>query len=335
MRLLENQSTKHQPCNRISQTTGKLRVNLDSIPNSRSELTGHGEAQMSRSQEACENSNSPSTPQKSNDASRNVILFANDRCTIKFDMKLTLNELESYYASFIEHNIPSNSKLPLKSSQTPTDDSQTNFPILARALSELDASSIQTMPAGAANDMRLFGHHATSEGEHAEGRNLEGINEEANEEPTGANAAETTRYRCSFAGCNKEYRNNWYLEQHEKEHGGVKPYKCPECNKDFYRETRLLRHIDGHNKPFKCDTCGQVFGRNDLLIDHKNTHLAQMPFNCEHCNKSYPSSKSLHYHMQSIHHPESHIKCPFCTISFPFNCKLKRHINLMHPGNQN
>ena len=136
-----------------------------------------GEDQVS-SQETFENLNSLSTPRASNYAKRNVILFGNDRSTKEFDMKFPLSELQSYYSSFIQHNIRRNSTLALKSSHDPTDDFHNNLPNLARASSELDPSSKLTMPK-ASHDISFVCNNAAREVDHGEVRNLERINEES------------------------------------------------------------------------------------------------------------------------------------------------------------
>ncbi|XP_062847714.1 zinc finger protein 14 [Trichomycterus rosablanca] len=134
-------------------------------------------------------------------------------------------------------------------------------------------------------------------------------------------------YQCHV--CKKSFRFSSYLQQHLIIHSGKKPYKCPDCGKDFaflqnmkthqrlhqqkpFRctqcrkgysdESQLQRHMLCHSgeKPYKCNLCNKSFGLAYLLRDHLNTHTGERPHRCQECHKSFPWLSSLLVH-QKIH----------------------------------
>ncbi|KAF7708145.1 uncharacterized protein zgc:66448 isoform X1 [Silurus meridionalis] len=134
-------------------------------------------------------------------------------------------------------------------------------------------------------------------------------------------------YQCHV--CKKSFRFSSYLQQHLIIHSGKKPYKCPDCGKDFaflqnmkthqrlhqqkpFRctqcrkgysdESQLQRHMLCHSgdKPHKCHICNKSFGLAYLLRDHLNTHTGERPHRCQECHKSFPWLSSLLVH-QKIH----------------------------------
>jgi uncharacterized Zn-finger protein len=60
-----------------------------------------------------------------------------------------------------------------------------------------------------------------------------------------------------------------YLEAHENEHKGHRPYICDTCGKSFASNGMLRSHKFAHApKIFKCDCCDQAFPRKNTLMVH-------------------------------------------------------------------
>lgn len=77
--------------------------------------------------------------------------------------------------------------------------------------------------------------------------------------------------------CNKSFYKQSRLEKHMKVHLKVKKesHKCEVCKKMFLKISGLNRHMANHDaesKPFECSECFQRFKREGLLLRHKAVH---------------------------------------------------------------
>lgn len=61
----------------------------------------------------------------------------------------------------------------------------------------------------------------------------------------------------------------------------VQTHACEVCQKEFSKESKLIRHMTVHDatrKPFECDICKKRFLRIDLLTRHMVIHTARLNF---------------------------------------------------------
>ncbi|XP_022907040.2 zinc finger protein OZF-like isoform X1 [Onthophagus taurus] len=81
----------------------------------------------------------------------------------------------------------------------------------------------------------------------------------------------TKKHFCQ--NCNKSYSNLVDLKVHERVHNSAveipKPFACHKCNRSFFLQCRLLKHMRVHEKPFSCDECERSFFKPENLQKHK------------------------------------------------------------------
>ncbi|XP_012996247.1 zinc finger protein 621 isoform X2 [Cavia porcellus] len=116
--------------------------------------------------------------------------------------------------------------------------------------------------------------------------------------------------------------------------GGMKFYRCAQCEKLFRYNSKLLRHQMSHSgeKPFACKECGKAFkSRYDCSVHEKN-HAGQGPYGCAVCGRALSSSTALIQHRR-VHTGEKPYTCPQCGRAFRWSAAFLQHRRL-HTGEQ-
>ncbi|XP_019742148.1 zinc finger protein 37 homolog [Hippocampus comes] len=109
-------------------------------------------------------------------------------------------------------------------------------------------------------------------------------------------------------------------------------WKCSQCDKVFFNQTHLNRHMGWHTgeRPFMCSDCGQAFFKEPHLTTHRRTHTGEKPFSCSVCSKSFSVRFGLTQHMRT-HNQEKPFRCSVCDKRFAYPVSLMRHAST-HTG---
>lgn len=147
--------------------------------------------------------------------------------------------------------------------------------------------------------------------------------------------------------CNQcDYKSNYKANlkkhiRHIHEQRGERSIKCLECDKMFFTEDNMRRHLKLHSeeRPYKCDKadCDKAFKTMNGLKLHIVSHQTDRPFPCdfEGCEKSFKTKRSLVLHLNETHqNAPRNYKCTEegCEMAFYKKSHLDRHSDA-HKGN--
>lgn len=89
------------------------------------------------------------------------------------------------------------------------------------------------------------------------------------------------KYQCNFEGCNKAFRYQHHLVNHERTHTQSSPFQCDQCSSSFRQKYALTLHQRKHSKMFlECSRCKSQFVMQSQLNKHEQ-------FNCDGVFRPY------------------------------------------------
>ncbi|XP_017006228.2 gastrula zinc finger protein XlCGF46.1 [Drosophila takahashii] len=104
--------------------------------------------------------------------------------------------------------------------------------------------------------------------------------------------------------CGKVFAIAKALEIHKRYHNRDFPYACDLCDRRFAQRSHLTVHqqVKHTGSRFICEfpDCQKSFTSSSSLRNHECTHTA-MPFECSHCQQSFPARNKLRVHLERKH----------------------------------
>uniref|UniRef100_A0A8D2J4H3 C2H2-type domain-containing protein n=1 Tax=Varanus komodoensis TaxID=61221 RepID=A0A8D2J4H3_VARKO len=129
-------------------------------------------------------------------------------------------------------------------------------------------------------------------------------------------------YKCPL--CDKEFFRAANLRMHKLTHSTDRPHKCPVCNKGF------IRTADVCLKCYLCAICNKAFRKANLLSKHKVIHRQEKPYVCQECGMAFVQMARLKRHNWT-HSGERPFACKDCGGTFTRLGSLQRHQRI-HTG---
>lgn len=156
-------------------------------------------------------------------------------------------------------------------------------------------------------------------------------------------------YKCSYAKCEKKFKNSKQLANHAQIHKrkkvdktkkidcAIKKLRCLECNKGFSSESGLYIHSMEHNneeKKFNCNDCDYSTNDHNSFRRHKSQHSLVHHYKCPSCDYSSIQSNTYRKHLER-QHPELAesllFKCKACKFTTISRVKYDGHL-MKHCG---
>ncbi|KAH8334964.1 hypothetical protein KR074_011935 [Drosophila pseudoananassae] len=142
----------------------------------------------------------------------------------------------------------------------------------------------------------------------------------------------TNRPRFLCPQCHRAYLTKQALKVHVEAKHQQSGAPCDTCGKVFAIAKALEIHKRYHSKdfPFACDLCDRKYAQRSHLTVHQKVKHSGARFICEYadCSKTFTSSSSLRYH--EFTHTAMPFECVHCQKSFPARTKLRLHLKSNH-----
>ena len=149
------------------------------------------------------------------------------------------------------------------------------------------------------------------------------------------------KFLCNL--CGKGFMRRDKHDQHLARHVAQKPHQCTLCQRKFYLEHALKRHVPTCRGPgLSCPHCDRVFYSQDYYDKHvKYQHENPHAFQCDVCGSSLTGARNLVNHRRDVHGimagkprpkrlPPDAFKCLHCDRTLTSRRNLRNHLQNVH-----
>ena len=83
---------------------------------------------------------------------------------------------------------------------------------------------------------------------------------------------------------------------------------CQHCGIEVTK-ARMRAHIQQQHTaqadmPYQCELCQKGFITKMKFRDHMNTHTGERPYSCEYCNRTFANNSNMFKHIRESHPDE-------------------------------
>lgn len=150
-------------------------------------------------------------------------------------------------------------------------------------------------------------------------------------------------YRCDT--CGRSLSSPEALEKHKKRHQvgrEIRKFICRQCKSSFRTKDTLRSHVATHttHADVQCPQCDKKFKDERRMVRHiRAAHTARALIKCvvSSCNEQFKRRDKYKRHLKKFHEGvevleegKSH-SCPFCDEVFKFQWQFERHAVQSHP----
>lgn len=160
--------------------------------------------------------------------------------------------------------------------------------------------------------------------------------------------------------CRRNYKKLHVLRSHMLVHSNTRNVICHICGSSYFNTSDMKKHIiSAHTtgkhfdiityskrslitrlfgffslaeRPFSCEQCGKSFKAQYALTLHMRLHTGVKPFQCNVCLVTFAAAASLRTHMRR-HTGEKPFVCKYCGKAFSDSSTHKQH-ERMHSGDK-
>lgn len=144
------------------------------------------------------------------------------------------------------------------------------------------------------------------------------------------------KYLCVM--CGNKYSTSGALSDHIQHRHNTRSVSCTLCNKKFYAQKELKRHMVKHSDNFfECNVCDAKYKRKSVLNQHLTKQHGignykfdvEKKFGCNICELKFVTQNKLKRHVRT-HTGSRPYKCRLCDTSFICTSYIKGHLRTKH-----